>query len=138
MMVHWAPHDGLQNTTLCGSSTLHEAGFGEDEELMEADADDHRSRSNKRKKTNDENLEPGLSTVEKLRKFAQKVNIQEALPPLKTHRAHQANASVVLNTISWGQTLATRVEECGVVVTALHITTSSISKKRSSESFSTI
>ncbi|ETP04191.1 hypothetical protein F441_18967 [Phytophthora nicotianae CJ01A1] len=81
---------------------------------------------------------PGLSTVEKLRKFAQKVNIQEALPPLKTHRAHQANASVVLNTISWGQTLATRVEECGVVVTALHITTSSISKKRSSESFSTI
>ncbi|ETI34287.1 hypothetical protein F443_19155 [Phytophthora nicotianae P1569] len=151
------------------SSTLHEAGFGEDEELMEADADDHRSRSNKRKKPNDENVEPvvasrqpqeygtivlqieekeaqrlrapnccsrrlchpGLSTVEKLRKFAQKVNIQEALPPLKTHRAHQANASVVLNTISWGQTLATRVEECGVVVTALHITTSSISKKRS-------
>ncbi|ETL81345.1 hypothetical protein L917_18305 [Phytophthora nicotianae] len=57
-MVHWAPHDGLQNTTLCDSSTLHEAGFGEDEELMEADADDHRSRSNKRKKPNDKNVEP--------------------------------------------------------------------------------
>ncbi|KAF4147015.1 hypothetical protein GN958_ATG03795, partial [Phytophthora infestans] len=46
MMEHWAPHEGLKNSTLCDNITLE---YGEDDEQVEEDTEDQGCRSSKRK-----------------------------------------------------------------------------------------
>ncbi|KAI9983089.1 hypothetical protein PInf_007016 [Phytophthora infestans] len=61
MMEHWAPHEGLQNTTLCDNITPE---YGEEDEQVEEDTDDQGCRSSKRRKTNDEYVKAALHRQE--------------------------------------------------------------------------
>lgn len=59
MLEHWAPNEGMQNTTLCDNGSLHEHDFSEGDETTEPDTDNNSTRGNKRKKTNGEYVEAG-------------------------------------------------------------------------------
>ncbi|ETK84821.1 hypothetical protein, variant 1 [Phytophthora nicotianae] len=58
MMEHWAPHEGMQNTTLCDAGTTH----SDEGDSSRAEGETSSTRTSKRKKTTGESIEHLLTT----------------------------------------------------------------------------